>query len=104
MFYCTQEEKEEFLRRRGFSVEKRTERMAWPVYHDDMEYEDVEVLAVLDGDGKPYRRPGGYNFKKDDWLDAAFNAQVSVVFKEVVLGIREDKAEVAGTLDTVLGG
>jgi hypothetical protein len=102
MFHCTLEEKAEFLRRRGFTVQQKVVTMTYPGYQNQMDYEDKEVTAVFSDDGKEYCKPGGYNFKEPEWLDAAFQRQVGIVFKEVVLGIREDKPERAGTLDQVL--
>lgn len=102
MFHFSRQEKIEFLERRGFNVEERVVKMAWNTYHNDVDYEDVTVLAVLDYAGNPYKRPMAPNFKKEEWLEAAFVAQLNIVFKEIVLGIPEAKAEKPGLLDQVL--
>lgn len=102
MVYCTESEKIEFLERRGFTVRKEVVKMAYPGYQNQMDYEDMEVTAVYNEDGRPYHKPGGYNFKKGDWLESAFGAQANIVFKEVVLGIKEVKPEKPGVLDQVL--
>lgn len=66
------DEKIAFLRKHGYVVEKKVVRMGYPCYHNDIEYEDVEVWAVS-RDGAEAHKPGGYNFTATAWVDAAFN-------------------------------
>lgn len=81
--YFKDEEKREFLKKRGYAVLEKTIQMAYPAYHNDMEYEDVVVWAVLKG-GKDYMKPLGYNFGKNDWIDAVFNAELPKRLLEVL--------------------
>jgi hypothetical protein len=83
--YCTLEEKLAFLRNRGFTVELREVQMMGTYYHNQSDFYQKEVYVVLDREGKPYLKPGGYSFQKEDWLDAAFTSQVSDRLKDMIL-------------------
>lgn len=65
------EEMISFLKDHGFDVKRKTVKMCWSVYHDDIECKNVKVWAVYK-DKKEYNRPFS-NFGSDEWVEIVFN-------------------------------
>lgn len=82
--YFTTEEKVQYLKKLGFDVKLEKREMSYPCYHNDVEVFKTEVWAVYKNDTE-YRRPGGYNFKKEDWLDTVFNMEMNEKLKIILL-------------------
>ena len=78
------EEKIKFLQDKGLEVKEAIVTMAYPCYHDDMEYEDLKVWAIYK-DGQEYQKPGGYNFQKEEWLDNVFRGEVNKKLKQIII-------------------
>ena len=55
---------------------KKTVTMAYPAYHNDMEYSEVEVLVVTK-DGVEVGKPSGYYFGKEAWLNNVFYKEMA---------------------------
>ncbi|MBS1722708.1 MAG: hypothetical protein JSS66_06835 [Armatimonadetes bacterium] len=100
--YCSDDEKQLFLEKRGYTVRLVTVRMSQSCYHNDMEYWDATVTGVFDKNGEPYCKPILNRFKESEWLDAAFDTEVNRVFKQVVLGIAPPKGTEVSMLDQAL--
>lgn len=71
--YFSHDEMTTILEQNGYTVKLVTVNMRYSVYHNDVEYEDVEVWGVFDGDGE-YKKPSYLDFKKYDWLRDAFTS------------------------------
>lgn len=76
--YVNEDEKVNWLRKLGFTVNLETLNMAYPVCNGDVEYEDQTVWTVRKNE-QDYHKPGGYNFKREDWLNAVFDHCVTVI-------------------------
>ncbi len=83
--YLTIEEKIDFLKKKGYEIKEQTVSMGTPVYHNDMEYEDVKVLTVLkDGKEMSQDRPSGYGFGREDWIDNVFKEEIQLKIKNLL--------------------
>lgn len=82
--YLTEAEQISFLTSLGYEVKKTIVPMGYPCYHNDMEHADVEVWAVYKA-GHPFAKPGGYNFRKDEWLERVVKKELHVKLKKLLL-------------------
>jgi len=83
--YASFEEKVAYLRKKGFTIGKRTETMTWSVYHNDTESEDVEIWYVQKN-GQDFHKPWS-NFGTQEWVDNAFESEIESNLKKFLLSL-----------------
>lgn len=74
-FYFTYDEKVKFLENKKYIIKKVKVQIAIPLYHNDVEYSDKEVIGVFESDGEtPYEKPTYYD--NDYWLNSVFYSEL----------------------------
>lgn len=80
--YFTDYEKIKFLEKRKFLIKRTKIEESFPIYHNDTEVSEIEVIGVYKLDGKPYHKPHN-NFANEYWLNSVFYSELKNKLLEI---------------------